>query len=148
MLNIETIINNELEKYKSDIEKLDELKNIDCVTIFSNSEEDYNNLNDELSSNTIIDKMSSGNLYYLKDGVDTTYGKLNFIKVRKYDVSYLDYRISVDFIVNDYKVFKSNIDNPVIKKYDTFELIQFKNSKSIINVISLSAKDDYNGMIK
>ena len=143
MLNIESIINNELEKYKLDIEKIDDLKSIDCVTIFSNSEEDYNNLNTKLSNNIVIDKMSSGNLYYLKDGLDTIYGKLYFIKVRKYDESYLDYRISVDFIVNDYEIFKSNIYNPVIKKYDTFELIQFKNKNSIINVMSLSAKDDY-----
>lgn len=143
MSNIESIINIELEKYKSDIEKLNDLKNIDCVTIFSNSEEDYNNINNELSSNTVIDKMSSGNLYYLKEGIDTKYGKLKFIKVRKYDANYLDYRISVDFIVDDYEQFKSNIDNPIIKKYDTFELIQFKNKNSIINVISLSARDDY-----
>ena len=54
-----------------------------------------------------------------------------------------NYRISVDFIVDDYESFKNKIDNPVIKKYDTFELIQFKNDKSIINIISLSAKDDY-----
>lgn len=142
-MNIESIINNELEKYKLDIEKIDDLKSIDCVTIFSNSEEDYNNLNIELSNNIIIDKMSSGNLYYIKDGIDTIYGKLNFIKVRKYDVNYLDYRISVDFIVNDYEQFKRNIDNPVVKKYDTFELVQLKNKNSIINVISLSARDDY-----
>ena len=93
MLNIESIINNELEKYKLDIEKIDDLKSIDCVTIFSNSEEDYNNLNTKLSNNIVIDKMSSGNLYYLKDGLDTIYGKLYIIKVRKYDESYLDYRI-------------------------------------------------------
>lgn len=143
MLNIETIIKKELEKYKLDIEKISDLKNIDCVTIFSNSEEDYNNLNNVLSNNILIDKMSSGNLYYLKVGIDTVYGVLNFIKVRKYDANYLDYRISVDFIVNDYEKFKSNLDNPIIKKYDTFELIQFKNKKSIINVISLSAKEEY-----
>lgn len=84
MFNIETIIKNELEKYKSDIQKITDLKNIDCVTIFANSEEDYNNLNFELSNNIKIDKMSSGNLYYLKDGIYTIYGKLNFIKLRKY----------------------------------------------------------------
>ena len=46
------------------LEKLSNVKNIDCVTIFSNSEEDYNNLNTKLSNNIVIDKMSSGNLYY------------------------------------------------------------------------------------
>ena len=66
--------------------------------------------------------MNSGNLYYLKDGIDTLYGKLNFIKVRKYDVNYLYYWISVDFIVDDYEQFKSNIDNSIIKKYDTILL--------------------------
>lgn len=34
MLNIELIINNELSKYKSDIEKIDDIKSIDCITIF------------------------------------------------------------------------------------------------------------------
>ena len=48
MLNIENIIKKELEKYKLDVEKISDVKNIDCVTIFSNSEEDYNNLNSEL----------------------------------------------------------------------------------------------------
>lgn len=143
MLNIETIIKKELEKYKLDIQKISDLKNIDCVTIFSNSEEDYNNLNNELSNNILIDEMSSGNLYYLKDGINTIYGVLNFIKVRKYDANYLDYRISVDVIVNDYEKFKSNLDNLIIKKYDTFELIQFTTKYSIINVINLSAKEDY-----
>ena len=88
--------------------------------------------------------MNSGNLYYLKDGIDTIYGKLNFVKLRKYDTNYLNYRISVDIIVDDYEAFKSNLDNPNVKIYNTFELIQFKNSKSIINIISLSAKEDYN----
>ena len=45
--------------------------NIDCVTFFFNSEEDYNNINNELSGNTVIDKMNSGNPYYLKEGIDT-----------------------------------------------------------------------------
>ena len=44
---------------------------------------------------------------------------------------------------DDYDDFKARTDNPIIKKYDTFELIQFKNDNSIINIISLSAKDDY-----
>ena len=88
--------------------------------------------------------MSSGNLYYLDNPIDTKYGKLSFIKIRKHDDNYNNYRISVDFVVNDYNRFKSYIKNPTIKTYDTFELIQFKNDNSIINIISLSAKDDYN----
>ena len=87
--------------------------------------------------------MSSGNLYLLNKPLKTMYGDLSFIKVRKYDDNYNDYRISVDFLVDDYDDFKARTDNPIIKKYDTFELIQFKNDNSIINIISLSAKDDY-----
>lgn len=91
----------------------------------------------------MIDKMSSGNLYYIEEGIITKYGKLHFIKIRKYDENYLEYRISVDFTVQDYKVFKNSINDPIIKFYDTFELIQLKNENSIINIISLSAKDEY-----
>ena len=140
---IKKIIEENLEKYKNDIEKIKQSKTIDCITIFSESEEDYLNLNIELSNNKLIDKMSSGNLYYLNEPIETQYGNLEFIKIRKHDDNYNNYRISVDFVVDDYNKFKSSLDNPTIKKYDTFELIQFKTNNSIINVISLSAKEDY-----
>ncbi len=140
---ITSLIENELEKYEKEISNITENKTIDCVTIFSNSNEDYDILNNELANNRIIDEMSSGNLYLLNKPIETIYGDLFFIKVRKYDDNYNNYRISVDFVVDDYEDFKNKINNPVIKKYDTFELIQFKNDDSIINIISLSAKDDY-----
>ena len=141
---IEKIIKENLNKYKSDINNIKENKMIDCVTIFSNSEEDYEVLNKELSGNRLIDEMTSGNLYYLNDPIKTIYGDLSFIKIRKHDDNYNSYRISVDFTVDNYESFKDRLINPVIKEYDTFELIQFKNETSIINIISLSAKEDYN----
>lgn len=140
---IEQLIKDNLEKYKENIDNIKENKTIDCITIFSKSEEDYLNLNKELSNNKIIDEMSSGNLYYLNEPIETQYGNLEFIKVRKHDDNYNDYRISVDFIVDDYSRFKSKLEKPIVKKYDTFELIQLKNNNSIINIISLSAKEDY-----
>lgn len=140
---ITSLIENELKKYEKDISNIKENKTIDCVTIFSSSNGDYDILNKELSDNRIIDKMTSGNLYLLNNPIETIYGELSFIKVRKHDDNYNNYRISVDFIVDDYESFKKKMDNPIIKKYDTFELIQLKNADSIINIISLSAKDDY-----
>ena len=140
---ITSLIENELKKYEKDISNIKEDKTIDCITIFSNSNEDYDILNNELANNRIIDEMSSGNLYLLNKPIETIYGDLSFIKVRKHDDNYNNYRISVDFIVDDYDSFKNKMNNPIIKKYDTFELIQFKNDDSIINIISLSAKDDY-----
>ena len=141
---IEKIIKENLDKYKNDIDNIKEDKIIDCVTIFSSSDEDYEVLNKELSGNRLIDEMTSGNLYYLNDSIRTIYGDLSFIKIRKHDDNYNNYRISVDFTVDNYKSFKDSLINPVIKEYNTFELIQFKNETSIINVISLSAKEDYN----
>ena len=141
---IEQLLINELDKYKEDIECIKEEKLIDCITIFSSSEIDYIELNNKLCGNKLIDKMSSGNLYYLNEPIKTIYGNLYFIKIRKHDDKYNDYRISVDFTIEDYNTFKSKLNNPNIKIYNTFELIQFKNKKIIINIISLSAKDDYN----
>lgn len=140
---IEQLIFEELDKYKNDIETIKEKKTIDCITIFSSSENDYKRLNNELSNNKLIDQMTSGNLYYLNEPIKTMYGNLFFIKIRKHDDNYNNYRISVDFTVNNYNDYKNKLDNPTIKTYDTFELIQFKTDKSIINIISLSAKDDY-----
>ena len=122
---ITSLIENELKKYEKDISNIKENKIIDCITIFSNSNDDYDILNNELANNRIIDEMSSGNLYLLNKPIETIYGDLSFIKVRKHDDSYNNYRISVDFIVDDYEDFKYKIDNPVIKKYDTFELFLF-----------------------
>lgn len=140
---IKSLIEKELKKYDKDISKIKENKIIDCVTIFSNSNEDYDIINNELANNRIIDEMSSGNLYLLNKPIETIYGDLSFIKVRKHDDNYNNYRISVDYFVDSYEKFKDKIENPIIKKYDTFELVQFKNNNSIINIISLSAKDDY-----
>ena len=140
---IKSLIEKELKKYDKDISKIKENKIIDCVTIFSNSNEDYDIINNELANNRIIDEMSSGNLYLLNKPIETIYGDLSFIKVRKHDDNYNNYRISVDYFVDSYEKFKDKIENPIIKKNDTFELVQFKNNNSIINIISLSAKDDY-----
>lgn len=142
---LEELINSNILKYSKDIEKLGINKNIDCITIFPNSLDDYHNLNKEASKvGIIIENMNSGNLYYLKDGIITLYGTLSFIKIRKYDENYLKYRISVDFTIDDFEKYKKKLTNPIIKQYDTFELIQFKNDNSIINIVSLSTKEDYN----
>lgn len=87
--------------------------------------------------------MASGNLYYLENAISTKYGNLLFVKIRKHDGNFNAYRISVDFTVENYEEFKKSISNPVVKKYDIFELVQLKNEKSIINIVSLSAKEDY-----
>lgn len=141
---LEQLIASELLEYKSDIDNIQSNKTIDCVTIFSASEKDYTDLNNELSGNKIVDEMSNGTLYYLKTPIKTPYGALYFIKIRKPDNEFDNYRISVDFTVEDYDSFKNTLNNPVVKKYNTFELIQFKNNRTIINIVSLSAKDDYN----
>ena len=141
---IKGIIEENLYKYKSDIDNIRVNKELDCITIFSTSDEDYKKLKNELSNNKLIDEMTSGDLYYLNSPIITTYGDLYFIKIRKHDDNYNNYRVSVDFTVDNYNEFKKGLINPVIKIYNTFELIQFKNDTSIINIISLSAKDDYN----
>ena len=144
---IENLIKNELLKIKVDLNFL--YKTIDCVTVFPKSEEEYRVLNNEMrKKGQIIDKMQSGNLYYVPHAINTIYGHLYFVKVRKFDSSYLNYYISVDFTVENFYGFKKSLINPYIKKYDTFELIQLKNENSIINVVSLSAKHEYKEMIE
>ena len=143
MKEIEEMILNELYRYKNDIDIIKTDKKIDCITIFTKSSKEYDCMNKELCNNRIIDNMSSGNLYFLTKAINTEYGELFFIKVRKQDNKFNDYRISVDFIVDNYENFKGCINNPVIKEYDTFELIQFKNERNIINIVSIGVKEDY-----
>ena len=143
MKTIERMLIEELNKYENDIDNIKIDKKIDCITIFSKSVEEYENLNKKLYENRIIDVMNSGNLYYLENSINTPYGNLSFIKIRKQDDNYDRYKISVDFTVENYEEFKNSLKNPLVKKYDTFELVQFKNEKSIINIVSLGAKEDY-----
>ena len=140
---INSLIKTELDRYENDINKINYDIRIDCVTIFSTSTTNYYEIIEELKTNRLIDNMSSGNLYYLSDPINTKYGKLYFIKVRKHDDNYNNYRISVDFVVNNYDEYKSKLNDPVVKKYNTFEMIQFKTDKTIINIVSLSAIKDY-----
>ena len=72
---IEQLIFEELDKYKNDIETIKEKKTIDCITIFSSSENDYKRLNNELSNNKLIDQMTSGNLYYLNELMPPIYNQ-------------------------------------------------------------------------
>ena len=116
---INDLVISELNNYKEDIEAIKEEKTIDCITIFSSSEDDYIRLNNELSNNKLIDQMTSGNLYYLNEPIKTMYGNLSFIKIRKHDDNYNNYRISVDFTINNYNDYKNKLDNPTIKTYDT-----------------------------
>ena len=120
---IKQIILDELTKYKDDIGNIKEEKTIDCITIFSRSDEDYIELNKELSSNKVIDEMSSGNLYYLDEPIKTIYGDLSFIKIRKHDNNYNNYRISVDFTVENYDEFKNSIQT--LMKSNKKDLIYF-----------------------
>lgn len=143
MKSLDIMITEELKKYENDIERINFEKKIDCITIFSKSIEEYEYFNKELCENRIVDNMASGNLYYLENAISTQYGNLLFVKIRKHDYNFNSYRISVDFTVENYEEFKKSISNPVVKKYDTFELVQLKNEKSIINIVSLSAKEDY-----
>ncbi len=141
---IEKLIIDEMKKLKYEIDKIDVIKEIDCITIFPSSEREYEILNNMMSVlGNVIDKMSSGNLFYIELGIDTLYGKLHFIKIRKFDEKFINYRLSIDFTVEDYIKFKSNISNANIKTYENFELIQFENENSIINIVSMSAKEEY-----
>lgn len=140
---INSLIKTELDRYENDINKINYDIKIDCITIFSTSTTNYYEIIEELKTNRLIDNMPSGNLYYLSDPINTKYGKLYFIKVRKHDDNYNNYRISVDFVVNNYDEYKSKLNDPVVKKYNTFEMIQFKTDKTIINIVSLSAIKDY-----
>ena len=137
------LITNELLKSKDAIDNIKADKIIDCVGVFTKSDKEYASLNAELKDNKLIDEMPSGNLYYLNTPIQTEYGDLFFVKIRKPDNNFNDYRIYVDFVVDDYEQFKNTLDNPTIKSFDKFELIEFKNNESIVNIVSLSAKDDY-----
>lgn len=136
-----------IEKIKEKENKINSIsadKKIDCITIFPIDESEYIILDEELKNmGELIDEMKSGNLYRVKDTIKTVYGDLEFLKVRKYDKEYAKYRISIDFVVNDYNRYKENLINPVIKRYDNFELIQHKDEENIVNVVSISAKDEY-----
>lgn len=141
---VKDIVIEKLKEIENKINSISTYKEIDCITIFPIDKNEYVVLDIELkNSGELIDEMQNGNLYRIKDTIKTEYGDIEFLKVRKYDEEYVKYRISVDFVVEDYNNYKQNLLNPIIKKYDNFELIQHKDESSIINIVSISAKDEY-----
>lgn len=141
---IEEIVNKNLKSYQQIIKNIEFEKVIDCITIFSKDDKDYEVLNENAKKiGKIIDKMNSGNLYFLQNKIETEYGILEFVKIRKPDKNYFNYRISVDFYLPGYHEYKNNIKNPTVKKYETFELIQLKDETTILNIVSVSAREDY-----
>lgn len=138
-----SIITTELNKCQPDIDNINCAKTIDCVAILSTSPSEYAALNDELKENQLVDAMPTGNLYLLSKPIQTNYGNLYFVKIRKPDENLSNYRVYVDFTVDNYESYKSNQNHPTIKTHSTLEYIEHKTDTSIINVVSLSAKDAY-----
>ena len=122
---IEQLIFEELDKYKNDIETIKEKKTIDCITIFSSSENDYKRLNNELSNNKLIDQMTSGNLYYLNEPIKTN---------AKLVVNYLNILVRESWIANEQiNQALSKID--VCKKENVWLLLYYIEAQKIIEKV-------------
>lgn len=109
-LTLEEIIKRNEIRIQEDIKEIYGLKTIDFIDIFPISEEHREALEEELKEKSIlIDKTEKGKFYLLNHPIKTRWGELKFLKIRFFDETKLNWEAAPDFVVEDWKILKSNV---------------------------------------
>ena len=145
--NIETIVNKIVDLCKQDIKSFKEIKCMDYVDIFPRSEEDIIVLNEQaIKLGKIIEKTEKGTTYRLSKPISTELGKIELLKIRKFDETRLPWLGAGDFIVNDFIGFKNKYQNAKNCKYQeapTYNAIEIKTKNTLAYVMDVPTSEYY-----
>lgn len=144
---LQEIINKNLNRIEKDILEIKDLKNIDFLDIFPKSEEHKNHLDEEMSKIAIlIEKTARGNVYALKDPIQTKYGKLTYIKIRIFDETRLNWEAAADFVVKDRNILMEKVGKDKRFSYikrEKWDAIEFKTDDTLIYFLNPLASEVY-----
>ncbi len=141
------IIEKNLNRIENDLNEIEGLENIDFIDIFPTSEEHKLQLENEINNiATLKLKTERGNIYTLNNPLDTKYGKLEWIKIRYFDESRLNWEAAADFVVKDRNVLFDKVDKDerftYIKRTD-WDAIEFKTKDTLIYFLQPLASEVY-----
>lgn len=130
------IIQKNLSRIENDLKEIEGIENIDFIDIFPTSEEHKLQLENEIKDiATLKLKTERGNIYTLNNLLDTKYGKLEWIKIRYFDESRLNWEAAADFVVKDRNILCAKVDKDnrfVYIKRSDWDAIEFKTKDTLI----------------
>ncbi len=147
-LNIEQIIYKCINDITSDLSSLEGIKSIDFLDIFPRSEAHKIFLDAEANKiANIIEKTERGNFYVFHKPVNTKFGELKVIKIRKFDNTRLNWIAAPDFSMEDYNKFLNRYINDnrfIYIEKPTYKGLEFKTKNSLIYFLDIPTTTYYN----
>ena len=145
---LEEIIRINEKRIENDIKNIDGIKFIDFVDIFPTSEEHKKQLDEELKSIAkVIDTTEKGTFYLLNTPIVTKWGKLQFLKIRFFDKTRLNWECAPDFAIEDWEALKQKIGIDEHLSFYTrkeWEAIEYKSDDSLIYFLNPLVSKIYN----
>lgn len=145
---IEDIIKDCLHDCEKDISSLKFIEGVDFVDIFPRTIEHKILLDEEAKKIArVIEKTERGDFYVFHTPLNTQFGPLKIIKVRKFDETRLPWLAAPDFRVTDYasffKTYKNDSRFSVVQK-PTYSGLEFKTPNSLIYFLDEPTTHYYN----
>ena len=144
---VKEIIEKILKRIENDLKEIEGLQKIDFIDIFPTSENHKIMLDEEISKiSKRVKKTERGNVYFLNQPIETKYGKLEYIKIRIFDETRLNWEAAADFVVENRDVLKDKVgkDNrySYIKRQE-WDAVEFKTKDTLIYFLNPLASEVY-----
>ena len=144
---VKEIIEKNLKRIENDLKEIEGLQRIDFIDIFPTSENHKIMLDEEISKiSKRVKKTERGNVYFLNQPIETKYGKLEYVKIRIFDETRLNWEAAADFVVENRDVLKNKVgkDNrySYIKRQE-WDAVEFKTKDTLIYFLKPLASEVY-----
>ena len=144
---IKEIIEKNLKRIENDLQEIEGLQRIDFIDIFPTSENHKIMLDEEICKiSKIVKKTERGNVYFLNQPIETKYGKLEYVKIRIFDETRLNWEAAADFMVENRDVLKTKVEKDnrfsYIKRQE-WDAVEFKTKDTLIYFLNPLASEVY-----
>ena len=144
---IKEIIEKNLKRIENDLKEIEGLQRIDFIDIFPNSENHKKMLDEEISKiSKIVKKTERGNVYFLNQPIETKYGKLEYVKIRVFDETRLNWEAAADFVVENRDILKKKVETDkrysYIKRLE-WDAVEFKTKDTLVYFLNPLASKVY-----
>ena len=144
---IETIVDRNLKRVKDDLSEIPGIIRIDFMDIFPTSEEHRQTLDEEmLTKAKILQQTERGNVYELDQPIQTSYGELQYIKIRFYDETRLNWEAAADFQVKNRQVLLDKVGKDSRFSYierPGWTAVEFKTKNTLVYFLDPLASEVY-----
>ncbi len=144
---IKEIIEKNLKRIEKDLKEIEGLQKIDFIDIFPTSENHKIVLDEEISKiSKIVKKTERGNVYFLNKPIETKYGKLEYVKIRIFDETRLNWEAAADFVVENRDILKKKVGTD--KRYSyikrpEWDAVEFKTKDTLVYFLNPLASKVY-----